>query len=404
MNTDKPWWVKQRRFVVPSTLKARIQKLPEEIQKFYCFIVSKVIVITKKHPALYGPISSKYFKDFIGSDYGDYVGQLKKWHIIEVNDQYLNDPEHGFSKSYRLHSKARKASKVKLQFAKKQVQPLRDNSKLTDDVAEFVHRNLKRLGVRTDLLPQANVIDEVEAEDWAEAIHFNKFNLHYSESVKRLYHAVIVMPVIARKNLVLKENPSVPLYEYDVKSCHPVLLLALIEDHSERKKYTALLHGDIYGTIARECGIVADRASVKLDFLKFVNGSVANYFHKYFRAHLPVLTDHMMKHGSGMAWFGQTVEAGIMVDEVPRLLMDSIPVKKQSNLSLTCGGNPEVFYIPMHDGWLGVERDEVLIAERVRERFYEHTKYNVTLTKTCLATQEETVLPSVAHSQKKTPE
>ncbi len=76
---NRPWWVKQRRFVVPSTLQAKIQGLPEDEQRFYCFIVSKVIVTSKKHPAQYQPISSKYFKDFIGSEYRDLMETLKGW-------------------------------------------------------------------------------------------------------------------------------------------------------------------------------------------------------------------------------------------------------------------------------------------------------------------------------------
>lgn len=394
---ERPWWVEQRTFVVPSTLEARIKNLPPEIQVFFCFIVSKVVIETKKHPTLFKGISSIYFKNFIGTEYRDYLNMLRGWHIIEINEQYLNDADEGFCKSYRLHAKARAAKKMKLCFQKKVVQPLRDKSKLTDDVAEFVYRNLKRLTVRTDLLPQADFIDEVAAEDWAEAIHFEKFNVHYSAKAKRLFHAAIVMPKVARKNLILKANASMPLYEYDVKSCTPVILLGLAYDPAEKAKLKALLNGDIYNVIATESGVSKDRDEIKLDFMYFLNGSIKNYVHTFFHRHLPKLTEWLMKNSraeAGMAWFGQGVEAQIMAQEVPRqLLQAASSVKNQSN-SLTCGGNPEdeVLYIPMHDGWLGIEQHEQQIAATVRDEFFRRLDYRITITKTELATGRETVL------------
>src|SRR5215469_5385855 len=71
--------------------------------------------------------------------------------------------------------------------------------------------------------------------------------------------------------------------------------------------------------------------------------------------------------------------------EVPRLLMSSGTKPKYETLnwtqSLICGGNSECLYIPMHDGWLGMERDEWRIAEVVREDFYKRVGYWVTITK-----------------------
>ena len=398
---NRPWWVKQRRFVIPSTLDAKIQGLPEEIRLNYCFIVSKVVVETKKHPTLYRNISSVYFGDFVGSGYRAYLDRLKEWDIIEINDAYLNGGGSGFTKSYRLHPTAQAAGKVKIRFDKKVVQPLRDNSKLTDDVAELVHRGLKRLGVRTDLLAQADVTDEVDAEDWAERIHFEAFSVHYSEKTKRLYHAAILMPRVARKNLILKADATVPLFEYDVKSCMPVILLGLIQDSTERTALAALLDGDIYTAIASEQGVTHSRNDIKQEFLMFLNGGVRNYVYKFFHQHLPALAELVLKGkgaGKGMAWFGQRVESEIMVQEVPRqFIQTGMPNSvNQSPPSLTSGGNPadEILYVPMHDGWLGVERDEQRIAEAVRREFHRRLGYWVTITKTKLATGEETVLVS----------
>ena len=67
-----------------------------------------------------------------------------------------------------------------------------------------------------------------------------------------------------------------------------------------------------------------------------------------------------------------------------------------STLSLTSRGNPDdgILYIPMHDGWLGIERDEQRIAAAVRSEFYRRLGYWVAITKTKLATGQETVLVS----------
>jgi hypothetical protein len=397
---QRPWWVEQRTFVVPSTLQGHIQDLPDDVRLNYCYIVSKIVIESKKHPTLYHPISSKYFNDFVGSKYQTYMEQLKDWQIIHINDAYLNADGKGFTKSYRLHPSALAASKVKICFKKKQVQPLRDKSKLTNGVAAFVHENLKRLTVRTDLLPQADVIDEVDAEDAAEDIYFQAFNVHYSEKAKRLFHTAILMPKVARKNLILKSDASVPLFEYDVKSCMPVIILGLIQDPAERATLTTLLDGDIYTAIADESGVTKDRAEIKVDFLKFLNGGVRNYVFTFFHEHLPTFAELVLKGKgaeNGMAWFGQRVESEIMVQEVPRQLMQRATAPSsvnQSALSLTSRGNPDegVLYIPMHDGWLGIERDEQRIASVVRNEFHRRLGYWVGITKTKLATGEETVL------------
>jgi hypothetical protein len=397
---QRPWWVEQRTFVVPYTLHGHIQALPDDIRLNYCYIVSKVVIETKKFPTLYHNISSAYFNDFIGSGYRAYLDRLKEWDILEINDAYLNAGGSGFTKSYRLHPSALAAAKVKIKFKKKQVHPLRDNSKLTDGVIAFVHENLKRLTVRTDLLPQADVIDEVDAEGAAEEIYFQAFNVRYSPKAKRLFHAAILMPKIARKNLVLKSDASVPLFEYDVKSCMPVILLGLIKDPAERATLTALLDGDIYTAIASDCGVTDSRDDIKREFLRFVNGGVHNYVFTFFHAHLPTLAELVLKGkgaDKGMAWFGQRVESEIMVQEVPRQLMQMVTAPSsvnQSTLSLTSGGNPDegILYIPMHDGWLGIERHEQRIADTVRNEFHRRLGYWVTITKTKLATSEETVL------------
>ena len=406
MTNEKPWWVKQRRFAIPSILRDRIEGLPEEERLFYCYIVNKVRYETRKDPTQFEGISSTYFQNFIGSRYRRYIEQLRDWRIIEIFassgvEHYLNAEGHGFPKAYRLHRSAIEAPKVKVRFKKKQAQPLKDDSELTDEVTEFVLANCKRIGVKADLVTQANDTDEVDAEHFAERLYWGQFNVRYGGEVSRMFHTIIEMRSTARANLVFKEDPAVHLCEYDVKSCHPVLLLQIMEDEKEKADLMELLSGDFYSTVANECGEARERDTIKLDFLKFANGRTRNYFHRYFTNHFPRLTKHLDEHKDGVAAFGQNAEAVILVSDVPRWLMDSAgraePTGssnlKPSKSSLTSWGNPgSAFYIPMHDGWLGIERDELRIAKYVRDRFFEYTRFWVTITKKDLATGNEAIL------------
>lgn len=401
----RPLWVTQRYYVIPATLKQKMQDAPKDIQEILCSIVSTIVLATKKHPEHFANITSTEFKNDIGSDYRRYLDILEEWRIVSINDRYSNSEGKGFPKSYRLYPSAARAEKVIAPFDRKVIQPLRDQSKLSNDAARFIHRNLNRLAVRDDLLPQANLIDEVEAVNAAVKVYYGKFNLHYASHAKRLYHTVIQMPSVARKNLILKSDASVPLFEYDIKSCMPVILLGIPKPPAENATLTALLNGDIYTAIANECGVTDSRDDIKQEFLRFVNGGVRNYVYTFFHQHLPTLAKWALKGKGakkGMAWYGQSVEAEIMAQEVPRQLsVSSSPstnnIQNQFN-SLICGGNPDndVFYVPMHDGWLGIERDERRIAEAVRSEFHRHLGYWVTITKTTLATGGESVLVSGA--------
>ena len=370
----------------------------------FCRIVSMVIIATKNNPAFFANIRSKDFKAAIGSDYRKYVDQLIAWEIIEANESYSNDPEKPFPKSFRLAGGSAAVQMEEIVFPMKVVQPLTDRSKLTDDVAAFVLRNLERLTVRSDLLPQANLVDWVNAKQWAKKIAWGQFNLHYSGGVKRMFHTVIEMPRIARRNLILKDSPTTPLYEYDIKSCHPVLLLALMKNDAERAAYLDLLAGDIYSTVGKACGIDADREDMKDDFLEFANGRSKNYFYKFFRVRFPQLVDRMdkikkVRGHKQMARGCQEAEAKIMTQIVPRLLMASGNQDKASILlnstqrTLICVGDPEeILYIPMHDGWLGIEKDEHKIATVVRDDFLRRVGYWVTITKTPVAGGEKATL------------
>src|SRR5262249_9082795 len=92
------------------------------------------------------------------------------------------------------------------------------------------------------------------------------YSLRYGRHVRRLYHRVVLMPKEGRCNLLF----PLPSVEYDVRTCHPLLMLALFADPVERTKYAELLSGDIYSRIGEEMGI-CNRKRVKEDFQRVVN-------------------------------------------------------------------------------------------------------------------------------------
>ena len=398
-----PKYVYQKKFVITSNLLTLIQPMDEETKKNYCFAVSLIIVLSKKNPNYFVEINKKVFHNFIGDDYHEYLNQLEKWGIIEINNNYSNFESNEFCKSFRIIDNS---NKVTISFNKKKIKPLLDKSVITDARSEFIFRSLNRIGVLNDLIPTDDLIDEVESEQWSEKIFFGKFDLHYSNKVKRLFHSIILMPSNCRKNLVLKEATAVQLFEYDIKSALPVILLTLTSDENERSKLKLLLDGDIYYTIYNNSGLgYQPRKKIKIQFMEFVFGSIQNYFFDYFKLNYPILSNNIIAIGKEMASYYQSKEASIITINIPDKLLEKSYYNKisneknkiNSNPSIICVGtsgmsNNETLFIPQHDGWLGLEQDEEEIAKMVKKAFFDLTGYNVIITKKNLKTDQETLL------------
>jgi hypothetical protein len=403
MNNDKartPFYMKWKTFVYPANLLPHFDEdnINHEDRRHYYFICSMIMRMSKKHPSLPTPINWKVFDRAIGPHYRNYIDNLILWNVIECDESYLNDEEHGFCKSYRLSAESRAAKQETISFKIKKKLNLVDRSELNDDVSRYVHDQLNRIGILTDLVPQDNLIDDVEAKDWAPSVFKRQWNVRYGKKVDRMYHALICMPRVSRKNLLFKESPGTQLYDYDIKSCHPVLLLTLSTDPKESDDYKRLLDEDIYNTISREEGITKNRDSVKKDFLMFLNGGIRNYFYRYFQSHFPLLLDTISTKGKSMASWAQNAEAKIMISGIPTELrversfsLPLISPQISTNVSTYCQ-NPQqndILYIPMHDGWIGIERDEEVIIRLVKEAFYKKTGYWITVTKTNLKTGQK---------------
>jgi hypothetical protein len=156
-----------------------------------------------------------------------------------------------------------------------------------------------------------------------------------------------MMPSEGRPNL---NHYCQPLVEYDVKTCHPVLLLPLFTDAEERQRYQDLIAADIYTEIGRTMG-VADRDEVKLDFVRVVNPKWRNlewlgerYVFRYFQERFPRFTNDVLSIRTDLALALQNFEADLMVQR----------------LGAYCR-TEGLFWIPQHDGWLSTVSDGEII-------------------------------------------
>lgn len=356
-----PAYVHITKFVVVPELLKLIETLPDNERINYCFLQSLIIRLSKDTPNFFVNIHRTVWKNFMGNNYNKYIKDMIEWKMIERQDAYLNETD-GFTKSYRLPAAHQNTEKIIVKFPKKRINPLIDKSVLMDDVSIFVHQNLKKLTVRNELKETVDSIQTVENEYWANKIYWQNFNLHYGNTVGRMFHTVIVMPKASRCDLVWKEDNQIKLFEYDIQSCHPVLLLSLMVNEAEKESYKKLLDTDIYTTIAEKMHISKNRKIIKEDFMYFIYGESKNYFYTYFTQNFPIFMQQKNVLGKTMASVSQNMEANIMVKELPTKIMQQ---------------HAGYFYIPMHDGWLGLQRDEEAIKLMVTEFFFALTGYTV---------------------------
>jgi hypothetical protein len=163
------------------------------------------------------------------------------------------------------------------------------------------------------------------------------FSLSYGRKVKRLFHRVLAMPKEGRCNL----THWCPLVEYDVRTCHPFLMLKFFTNPTERTNYAEMLSGDIYTTIQREMKF-ADRQTVKNDVQRVVNIShkragwmSKQYVFQFYHQHFPVFADQFLLQREDLAACLQGFEAELMVQKLGGFC-------REENL----------FWVPMHDGFI----------------------------------------------------
>jgi phosphotransferase system IIB component len=310
-----------------------------------CYVQDIVVYLSRKerHPALYVNIGARYFNDGIGKDYRQSIDTLIQLGELEVNECYREgtDDKRGFTKSYRIPSAAWANGITSADFRTKRLRKLSDHSSATGAIVDYVKKCYTQLTVRNH-----SPVNTLRAQAIAglHKVASGAANVVYGVAVNRLYHSIVEMPSEGRVYIEHKEGK--PLAEFDIKSCHPYLLVSLCEDASEKARYIQFLQScDIYTHVANAMGVKSSRDVVKEDFMRFYNGGIGNYVYRYYLQHFPKLAACVMARGKDMAIYLQNLEARIMVETVGA---------ECAKLGL--------FFIPMHDGWLGFVEQGTAIA------------------------------------------
>ncbi len=159
----------------------------------------------------------------------------------------------------------------------------------------------------------------------------------YGRNVKRLFHRVLSMPKEGRCNLTRWS----PLAEYDVRACHPLLMLKFFTDPTERDRYAKMLQEDIYTLIGKELKIDS-RTQIKTDLQRVLNlkkktaewMSNQPVFH-FYHHHFPTFAEEFIFKRNDIATCLQNFEASLMVQKLGKFCLEH-----------------HLFWIPMHDGFI----------------------------------------------------
>jgi len=324
-------WLKTRRFAITNSLATKLagSTLTTEEQEWCCYIQNKVLIELREQS--WAGIHCRYFKDKIGTGYKKWIKKLCEWEELVVNNKYLMPGgfSSGTTKKYWIPSAALATGVVIRDFKADRVRLTKDNSKFSAATpwVEFIFQNLKQLSIAKDLLKIDDAVEDSDSHDYAKKVFSGEFNCHYGNKSRRLFHSIIQMPKVGRANLIWRDTGKPLEFEFDIKSCHPVLLLTLITDATEREIYCRVLNHDIYDVIRVQDNIKDTRDGCKTEFLSFINYdkkshaiSQNNYVYKFFKHYFPILTETILKKKK-MALYLQNLEAQIMVDELGKLCM-----------------------------------------------------------------------------------
>ncbi|MGC3960483.1 MAG: hypothetical protein QM813_21905 [Verrucomicrobiota bacterium] len=271
--------------------------------------------------------------------------------------------------SYRVPLAAMRDGVCSVNFGRERFYAPTPENNPTDDASRYALKCLSDLNVVKDgkfWLPEEPT-RRSRIKDHCEHIAYKDFGLTYGNKSKRLFHRVVMMPSEGRRNL---KHWCMPLVEYDVKSCHPLLLVTLFERTAERRRYQDLLVGDIYTTIGEAVG-VTDRERIKIDFLRVVNaGNKSSTWlqqqcvYAFFREHFPHFTKSVLSTRTDLAIFLQNFEAEMMVQRLGKYC-------RTENL----------FWIPQHDGWISTVSDDEKIRRHAETLISQSIGFSPTLTK-----------------------
>lgn len=341
-------WLKTHRFVITTSLRKKLESVPLEDRAGYCYVQNMVLILTDEYEEDFARIWTGCWKDKLGSKYTRFVRQLREWGELEGDESDFRSSRNksGYPRPYAVPLLAKESGTCIVDFERKRIRLPRPKNKPTDAVSVYALKCLSELRVAQELVypppedPLKNTdIRKARIRQHCEHIAGGDFSLHYGDKAKRLYHRVLTMPKEGRCNLTL--TYCCPLAEYDVPTCHPLLMLKFFTNPNERTKYAEMLSDDIYNCIGKEMGIDC-RQKVKDDVQRVVNIShkkaewmTKQYVFQFYAHHFPTFTEEFLFPREDLAACLQGFEAELMVQKLGTFC-------REHNL----------FWVPMHDGFI----------------------------------------------------
>lgn len=320
----------------------------------------------------------------LGGKYLSALKTLESLRIIRINPKYQAG---SFSKSYKLTKDYAFSQTVKLSFNKRLTGQrleifLREQKRFIrslNPVQKAIWDNLTQLtidaaAVRIALSSPAVTSKEKKRRNRlrvaSERIADKDLYLHEGVNQRRIYHILTQSPRELRDCVRLNGKTLTTL---DVRSCQPVLLLALMDGISETEisDYKAALDIDIYSSLSSN----TFRDDAKKDFLRFAfyeyvgktderktTRLAMSEFARTFCARFPEITAWITKQ-VGLACRLQDLEAEICVYEVGAQL-----------------ARAQTFFITIHDGFLMKDEDADAAIPLLEQAIRARTNYTPTIT------------------------
>lgn len=350
-------WLKTDHFAVTKSLCSILEAsaLPPREQERLAFIQDTLL--TTAEDGRWAYIPRRRWKGRCGDGYKRYIERLEEWgQLGSIRSYRASHDENAFPMPYWIPRPALKDGVCSLEFRRSRFHAPVPNNHATDDASHYALKCLSDLTVVKDAdfrLPE-DPIRRSQVKDHCEHIAFKDFSLGYGRKSKRLFHRVVMMPAEGRRNL---RHNCQPLLEYDVRSCHPLLLVTLFDDAGERKRYEDLLAADIYTEIGKAMGVL-ERERVKTGFLRVVNAEDkdSEWYERecvleFFQERFPRFTRSVLSVRTDLAISLQNLEAELMVQR----------------LGAHCQAK-KLFWFPQHDGWISTVGDGEIIrgyAEKI---------------------------------------
>ena len=338
-------WLRMHNYIITHSLRERLKSLPMDEWANYCYIQNLVIIHAHEYEHDLSRIPVDIWKTKMGGRYHIIIPQLEAWGELEVKyDHIPSKNKTGRPRGYSIPPKAMDSGVVVVDLARKRIRLPKPKNYPIDPVSQYVLDCLRQLKV-AEVLAYPPTHDPHHDPDirktrirWhCEHILAGDYSLHYGKKVNRLYHRVLSMPSEGRCNL----THCFPLAEYDVKTCHPLLMLKFFQNPQERAAYAQMLAGDIYQIIGQEMH-EPSRDAVKENFQKVVNAGkkyavwMANQIvYQFFHQHFPDFAEKVLFARNDLATVLQRYEAKLMVQQLGQYCLEN-----------------NLFWIPMHDGFI----------------------------------------------------